>query len=111
MAKKSFKTYKPTELHELEINERTFHIQFVPGAVVLDFLSEADTDNPAKMAATINNLLDSAIVPAELEDWHAYIKDPANNVDLDTLSEIAGYVAEVVSAGNPHQQPLSSLSG
>jgi hypothetical protein len=111
MTTKSFKTYAPTVQNAIELNDRSFPIQFVPGAVVLDFLANADADNPAKMALSVHGLLDAAIVPEQLDEWHTYIRDPRNNVDLNTLSEIAGYVAEVVTAGNPHQQPLSSLSG
>lgn len=111
MATKKFTTYQPLDLPPIEINDEKFPLQFVPGQVVLDFIAGADTEDPAAMATTVTALLDAAIQPERLDEWHAYIRDPKNFVGLDTLSEIAGFVAEVVSAGNPHQQPLSSLSG
>jgi len=115
MAKKRFQTRTPTEIQTLELeNEDTGAVtEFrmapaIPGDLLLDFLAQADTDSPKDMAKVVRDLLDAAIDPVDLERWHEYIREPANNVDLNKLSEIAGWASEVLS-GNP--QPVSLPSG
>lgn len=108
MARKSFTAYPPTESSEIEINGRVFLLnRAVPGDVLLDFLAEADAEDNSALAKTLRSLFAHAIVPAQLEEWTQFIRDPANNVTLDLLAEIAGYVAEVVSGAGktPPQQP------
>lgn len=113
MAKKTFNTYTPTEQHQIDFPDGTvFNMNpSIPGDVLLDFISGANTEDPAAMALTVRALLNTAIVAEELDAWHAYIRDPKNNVTLEILSEIAGFAAEVLSGGNPHQRPASSLTG
>lgn len=107
--RKSFQTYAPAETHEIELNGTVFPLKpSVPGAVILDFLSGADTENAASMAKTITSLLDAAIQEDHLEAWHAYIKAPENNVTLELLSEIAGYVQEVMGGNPQSQSPMYS---
>lgn len=109
--RKTFQTYVPTETHEIEINGQVFPINpSVPGDVILDFLSGADAENPSTMAKTIRDLFDAAIVEDQLETWHTFIRDPANNVTLDVLSEVAGYLTEILS-GNDQQQSVMSSAG
>jgi hypothetical protein len=111
MTRKSFTTYKPVKGEEFDINGRVFQLRAaVPGDVLLDFLSGADTEDPGAMARTIRSLLDAAIIPEQLDEWHAFIRDEENAVNLNLLSEIAGFVSEKLSA-NPQQQPLSRMTG
>jgi hypothetical protein len=111
MTRKSFSTYKPDQGEEFDINGHVFQLRpSVPGDVLLDFLSGANTEDPASMAKTIRSLLDAAIVPTQLEEWHTFIRDEDNAVNLNLLSEIAGFVSEKLSA-NPQQQPLSRMTG
>ena len=113
MAKKSITTYQPTETHSIEFPDGTeFPLEpSVPGAVLLDFIGNADDENPAAMANTVKALLDEAIAEESREAFNAYIRDKKNNVTLETLAEIAGFAAEVLSGGNPQQRPASSLTG
>lgn len=114
MARKVFTSYAPTELNEIEVNGTVFNVKAsVPGDVLLDFLANSNADDTSAMAGTLRNLLDEAIVPEQLDAWHAFIRDPANGVSLNLLAEIAGYVAEVLSgAGNDSApQPVSPLHG
>ncbi len=108
VARKTFTGYAPTEISEIEVNGRVFQLNpSVPGDVLLDFLSKADSEDPASMAGTLRSLLDQAINLAQLDEWHAFIRDPAQGITLELLAEIAGYVTEVVSGpGNP-SQPLA----
>jgi hypothetical protein len=111
MTRKSFTTYKPEKGEEFDINGHVFNLRpAVPGDVLLDFLAGANAEDPSAMARTIRSLLDSAIVPEQLDEWHTFIRDEENAVNLNLLSEIAGFVSEKLSA-NPQQQPLSRMTG
>lgn len=110
--RKSFQTYQPTETQEIELNGAVFPlVPTLPGAVLLDYLSNTNTESPGAMALVVVNLLDSAIAADHLDRWHAFIRDPAQNITLDVLSEVAGYVSEVLSSGNPQSQSLMSSAG
>ena len=113
MAKKTIHTYQPQEDHQIEFGDgTTFNLRrSIPGDILLEFLSGANTEDPSAMARTVRQLLDAAIREDELERWHDYIRNPDNNVSLETLSEIAGFASEVLSGGNPQQRPVSSLTG
>jgi hypothetical protein len=114
MAKKRFQTHAPTEIQTLEMaNEAGVVTEFkmaeaIPGDVLLDYLSNANSENPGEMAQLVRSLLDAAISDEDLDRWHEYIREPSNHVDLNTLSEVAGWASEVLS-GNP--QPVSLPSG
>lgn len=111
MTRKSFSTYKPAKGEEFDINGHIFQLRpAVPGDVLLDFLAGANSEDPASMASTIRSLLNEAIIPEQLDEWHTFIRDPENAVNLNLLSEIAGFVSEKLSA-NPQQQPLSHMTG
>lgn len=113
MARKSFTSHAPSETHEIEINGEVFPLNpQVPGDLLLDFISQADSYDPSKLAKAIRQLLSVAVVAEHSERFNAFIRDPHNGVDLPLLSEIAGYVTEVMSGGNDHQPlPAPSLSG
>ena len=94
--RKSFSTYAPTsEPIQIELNDRTFVcLPTLPGAVLLDFTASVAADNPAQMASAISTLIEVSVVPEQRDEWNAYVRDPANNVSIETLAEIAGYLAE-----------------
>lgn len=106
MARKSFKTAAPRGVEEFDINDEVFHYNpDIPGAVLLDFLSEADEENPQKMAGVIHQLLDHAVLDTDKERFDKFIRDPKNNVGLETLAEVCGFIAE--SASGNGQRPGS----
>lgn len=104
--RKKFNTRKKTEIPEFEITDEAgtavvFKMKpSIPGAILLDFISGANTEDPGAMARTVNNLLNAAIADEDAERWAAFIRDPKNDVTLEVLSEIAGYASEILSGGN-----------
>lgn len=95
--RKTFSTYvaTPAEPVELVINDQTFRCQeSLPGQVLLDFLAETKMDDPASMVSAINNIFKQAVVEEDYEAWSAFIRDPANNISLNNLSEFAGWLVE-----------------
>jgi hypothetical protein len=90
---------------EIEVNGKIFKCRpMLPGPVILDFMAGIDENAPATMVKALRTLFNEAIVEDQLEDWEAFTRDPANKVDLDLLSEIGGYLAEVYT-GRPTNQP------
>lgn len=98
MGNRSFTT-RPAEVTEaFDINGKAFRlVASLPGDVLLDFLSQADEENPSTMAAALRSLFAAAVHPDDYESFSAFIRDPENNVTLDVLAEIAGYIAEKLS--------------
>lgn len=100
---KSFSTHTgtPAEPVELVINDKTFHCQeTMPGQTMLDFLAGTSSEDPASMAGAVEKIFEEAIVPEEYEEWSTYIRARENNVSLDKLSEMAGWLVEEYS-GRP----------
>jgi len=118
MARKSFKGYRSEEPVEFDLESpdgaRKLTVRCkpsIPGYVLLDFLGHADVENPGTMAATLTKLLKGAIEPDQWSEVEAFISDDANGIDLETLAEIAGYIAECYGGrGNPQSPALSPVS-
>lgn len=108
MAGKTFTTYHPTEDNTIEFddfegNHRVFKLApSLPGTMVLDFMAVSDSEDPVKMAAAINSVLDIAVVPEDKDAWETFAADPRNGVTVEVLSEVVGHVVAVLS-GNPQE--------
>ena len=90
---------------ELEIDDNVFQCQRnIPGIVLLDFMGNIDEDEPSTMAKALNELIFSCLEEHERERFKTYISDPENGVDIEALSEIAGWLAEQYT-GRPTTQP------
>jgi len=100
-----------TELIELDVNGTVFHaLPNLPGAVLLDFVASADDDNAAAMVKAMTQLINQSIVPEELEAWQAFVREPANNVTIELIMEVASYLAEEYT-GRPTQPSEQSSDG
>lgn len=107
MSTRSFTTYAPTEENGFDINGEPFRLnKSVPGVVLLDFLAGASEDDAAAMSKVLTSLFKEAIHDDDYERFLAFIGEKKNNVDLETLAEIAGYLAEKLSgSGKATQSP------
>ena len=83
----------------------------VPGAVFLDLIAEADEDDPAAMARATKDILNQCVMPDQHDEFWAFTKDPANNVDIEMLSEIAGYLSEMYAGERPTEPSAPSSAG
>lgn len=104
--RKSFKSHDPAldEPLEFDLNGVIWPcISGKPGAVLLDFVANTRIDDPSTGAKATLDLLREAIIPERREEWDAYIRDPANNVDLDVLTDVATWLAEEYTADRPTQ--------
>lgn len=117
MAIKKFKGYVSDEpiLIQLESPDGSVTIEFkcrraVAGSTILNFLAQTDEDDPATMAKAVFGLLESALESDQWEAFREFVNNSDNGIDLETLSEIAGWVSEQF-AGRPTQPSPLSLAG
>lgn len=85
---------KPIEPPTFDLNDQTFTGRpRLPGAVILGFISSADEEGGA-VAKQLLGFFDSALEPESLERFTKVINDPDEVVELETLSEIVGWLIE-----------------
>lgn len=107
MAKKSFTSAPRRGIDSFEINGTTFRYKLdVPGAVVMDYMAEADEENPTKMVGVVNDLLAGTLIEEDLDRFNEFIRKEENNVDLVMLMDICGWLIEELSGKD---QPLSGF--
>lgn len=95
----------------LEINDQEFRCQPVlPGIYLMRWISGLDMQDVSSLGTSVEAFLKQAILPEEWERFDDYISDPKNNVDLATLSKMAGELAGTYT-GNPTQSSSGSLHG
>lgn len=97
----------------LDVNEDTsFKCQSkIPGMILVDFIAEMDEDNPKSMGEGLKSFFKAALGESH-EAFLEYTRDPNNEVELEDLAEMAGWLAEQYSGGNPTvlSQPSSAGS-
>lgn len=111
---KSFGTKKKTSVEEsdlsFDLGEQTYKCYAeVQGAVILDFVAAADEGGSAA-AARIIPFFDHALPPEELVRFREQLKSPDEIIEMETLSEVVGYlIGEYTS--RPTQASGSSDAG
>jgi hypothetical protein len=105
---RTFKGYVPKEVKTFDLESPegiTVTITCkpsVPGAVFLDFLGGVSSDEDfSGMARITKDVLNACIADADQDKFWAFCNDPANGIDIETLSEIAGYLSELFSGERP----------
>jgi hypothetical protein len=128
MAKKTFKGHRLDHPVIIELEspdgERTLVVNCVPslpGSVFLELASvisfqptedgaainTQDAAQVADAAAVLLKVLKMAIKKDEWDGFKAFIDEPENGVDAEMLAEIASYIAEEYTGGNPPTPPSS----
>lgn len=103
MTQKSFRSAPSRGAQTFDINGTSFSFSpDIPGATLMDFMSNIDDENPASMVKVLNQLLEAALAPVELQRFNEFVRNPENNISLELLAEICGYIAES-SSGNAKQ--------
>lgn len=122
MAKKTFKGRRRDQPVIIELEspdgERsltTHCVDSLPGSVFLDLVTAINFDRSGgdddvsrqdalqvvEAAGILIKIIQMAVKPDEWDAFKAWIDDPANGVDAEMLAEIAGYLAEEYTGGNP----------
>lgn len=66
----------------------------VSGAVTLELVATAGSDDPSETAAGILAYLKGSLDASNFKRFNAYIRKPENNVKIETLSEVVAYLVE-----------------
>jgi hypothetical protein len=128
VTKKTFKGHRLDHPVVIELEspdgERTLTVNCVPslpGSVFLELasviqfepseegtsISTKDVAQVADAAAVLLKVLKMAIKKDEWDGFKAFIDEPDNGVDAEMLAEIAGFIAEEYTGGNPPTPPSS----
>lgn len=66
----------------------------VPGAVLLDFVSNSSGEAPAETAKAIMSYLKHSMDEENYKRFNALTHDPKKKIKIETLSEIVGHLIE-----------------
>jgi len=91
------------KLHGEEFN----CIPEVQGKTMLNLISDASSNDPAKSAELINTFFKKVLVEESFERFNALCEHPEKIVTVDTLADITSWLVEEYS-GRPEEQPTVS---
>jgi len=106
---KTFKGFTPSEAVTFTLEspdgsrQATFRCRKnVPGSKFLEFMSRAETtESFGAMAAATRDIIETALDPDDAAKFWAFCDEPDNGINLDTLAEIAGFLAEQFAGDRP----------
>ena len=79
----------------------------VQGKTMLNLISDASSNDPAKSAALINTFFKKVLVGESFERFNALCEHPEKIVTVETLADITSWLVEEYS-GRPEEQPTVS---
>ncbi len=82
----------------------------IPGAAILDFVSDADSGEGGRASGSIMNFFKAAMAEDEYERFTAFVKRPKRVTPLETLAAISTWLVETYSE-RPTRLPSVSPSG
>lgn len=93
------------------LNEHEFVAKAaIPGAALLDFVRDADSDSGADSAKALYSFLEKALDEKEYARLQSVLHDPKVIINIELIGEIVSWLVEEYSA-RPTQQPEDSLNG
>lgn len=94
-----------------ELNNEQFECYAaVQGAVLLDFIRDADGDSGGDAAKALYNFFGNVMDSANYERFMSVLNDKNTIIDLEFIGEIASWLVEQYSS-RPTKQPGSSSNG
>ncbi len=80
-----------------------------PGAVILDFIADADSNDGGRAAGALITFIDTALVEEDKERFSKIIRDPQINVDIEVLASICEHlISEYASRPTEPSSPSST---
>lgn len=64
----------------------------IPGAMLLDFIADADSGDGGKAAQALVDFLAGVISPDDRDRFNELIRDPDKTVEIETLAEICEWL-------------------
>lgn len=94
-----------TDPISFKIYEEEFHcVAALQGKTLLSFVSDSNSDDPAKQAQTIERFFNYVLTDESAERFNALQETKDKIVSVDTLGEIIGWVVEQYT-DRPEEQP------
>lgn len=82
----------------------------IPGAVLLDFIGDADSDDGGRAAEALIGFLENVVIQEERERFIGYIRSPETLIEIELLADICEYLVGEY-AQRPTQPPTASADG
>ncbi len=82
----------------------------LPGASMLEFVGDIDSDSGGRASASIMRLFEASMETEEFERFRAFVKRPNRVTPIDMLAEISTWLVEVY-ADRPTLLPSASADG
>jgi hypothetical protein len=109
---KTFKGFTPSEAVTFTLEspdgsrQATFRCRKnVPGSKFLEFMSHAEsTESFGAMASATREIIETAIDEEDAAKFWEFCDNPDNGINLDTLAEIAGFLAESFAGNRPTER-------
>jgi hypothetical protein len=106
---KTFKGYVPDEAVHFDLESPdgsrkvTFHCKKnVPGSKFLAYMEQAEgAEDFGSMARTTRDIINTALTPESAVEFWEFADIPENGINLETLAEISGWLAETFSGNRP----------
>lgn len=78
----------------------------IPGAVLLDFVADADSNDGGRAAGALVQFIENVIVEDDRERFQKLIRDPDIDVDIELLAEICEWLVSEYAA-RPTDSPTA----
>lgn len=105
--RKSFTSKAPVETFEIEVNGKVFGLNSaLPGYAILGYITNASSGDGGLAAAAIKDVFKAAISADKFAEWEAFVSDPANNIGLTEIRDIAEYIIDTLSGNSQGQSGL-----
>lgn len=96
---------------EFELNDQVFTCKpALQGAVLLEFVSKADSESGGAAAGALYGFFEDAMDPSEYIRFVDYLKSPDIIIEMSLIGDIAGWLVEQYT-DRPTQAPVPSGTG
>lgn len=109
---KSFSTRRPDnkpltfDLEGVGLDKKPWSESFeampqIPGATLLDFIADADSNEGGRASQAVIDFLEGSIVEDDKERFRDLIRDPKRVIHIDDLADICEWLVEVYTDDTP----------
>jgi hypothetical protein len=96
---------RESEPLSFKLHEEEFHcVPELQGQVLLELVSNSDSDDPVKSALLMTDFFKSALLDESYERFENLLKDKERIVTVDTIAEVVSWLMESYT-NRPNPQP------
>lgn len=109
---RSFSTRRPAtkpvtfDLEGIDLNKKAWKESFeaipqLPGASLLDFIADADSNEGGRASQAVIEFLEGCVLEDDKERFRELIRDPKRVIHIDDLADICEWLVEVYTDETP----------